>query len=64
MIGRAETSSEAPIETISWSSGSSAVTPSEVLTTDEVVDLFVAYYHTGTLPPASSRRPLAASSRT
>ena len=63
VIGRSETNSEAPTETISWSGGSSAVTPSEVLTTDEVVDLFVAYYHTGTAPPAFSRRPLAAKRR-
>jgi hypothetical protein len=63
VIGRSETNSEAPTETVSWSGGCSAVTPSEVLTTDEVADLFVAYYHTGTVPPAISRRPLAAPAR-
>jgi hypothetical protein len=63
VIGRSATSSEALTETISWSGGSSAVTPSEVLTTDEVVELFLAYYHSGTVPPAFSRRPLGAPTR-
>ena len=63
VIGRSDTDAEALTETISWSGGSSTVTPGEVLTTDEVVDLFLAYYHTGTVPPAFSRRPLAASTR-
>jgi hypothetical protein len=63
VIGRSDTDSENLTETISWSGGSSTVAPSEVLTTDEVVDLFVAYYHTGTVPPACSLRPLAASTR-
>lgn len=63
VIGRSGADSEALTETISWSGGGSTVTPSEVLTTDEVVDLFLAYYHTGTVPPAFSRRPLAASTR-
>lgn len=60
VIGRSQADSEALTEIIAWSGGSSAVTSSEVLTTDEVVDLFVAYYHTGTVPPAFSRRRLAA----
>ena len=63
VIGRSEADSEALTEIISWSGGSSAVARSEVLTTDEVVNLFVAYYHTGTVPPVFSRRPLAAPTR-
>jgi hypothetical protein len=64
VIGRpGATPSEAPTETIAWPGGTSAVTPSEVLTADEVVALFIAYYGTGDVPPAFSRRPLAASTR-
>ncbi|HET6871141.1 MAG TPA: hypothetical protein VFH80_34835 [Solirubrobacteraceae bacterium] len=64
VIGRSDNGApEALTEIISWSGGSSAVAPSEVLTTDEVVDLFVAYYHTATVPPAFSLRPLAAPTR-
>ncbi len=62
VIGRSGASSdEALTETISWSGASSDVAPSEVLTVDEVVELFIAYYHSGTVPPAFSRRPLSAS---
>jgi hypothetical protein len=60
VIGRPGANSEAPTETISWSGGHSTVTPSEVLTADEVVELFLAYYRTGAVPSAFTRRPLAA----
>ena len=60
VIGHPEANSEALTETISWSGGSSTVAPSEVLTVDEVVDLFIAYYQTGDVPPTFSRRPLDA----
>jgi hypothetical protein len=60
VIGRPGATSEALTETISWPGGTSAVTPSEVLTADEVVELFIAYYGTGAVPPAFSRRPLIA----
>lgn len=63
VIGRPAARPEVSAETISWSDRTSSVTPSEVLTADEVVDLFIAYYRTGTVPPAFSRRPLVARTR-
>lgn len=63
VIGRPGATSEAPTETLSWPGGHSTVTPNEVLTADEVVDLFTAYYSTGDVPPVFSRRPLTAPAR-
>jgi len=63
VVGRPRATPEAPTETISWPGGNSAVTPGEVLTADEVVDLFTAYYGTGAVPAEFSHRPLTAPTR-
>jgi hypothetical protein len=58
VLGRPGGGSEEPTETISWDASSTSVRPSEVLTADEVTDLFIYYYQTGAVPEQFARRAL------
>lgn len=59
VIGRvSEGDADAPDEVVPWNGHEARVRANEVLTGDEVSEIFISYFHTGELPRSYQRRRL------